>query len=218
MANSTPYGHDYFEKGIHLGISGYANYSWMPELTMRMAHFMITKLGLHGDIVLDFGCAKGYLVHAFRLLEIEAYGCDVSSYAIDCCPSQIRNFLFDLSKESLSSIINDVKPSCIIAKDVLEHLDEKLLRQTLRTISRFKPRIIFVAVPLSNLDDEPYIVPSYEADVTHILRKSRPWWISLFHQYFSEYTIDAMNKFQGCKDNWTNIYPGGNLFILASLP
>ena len=43
---------------------------------MRMAHHLITEFN-NAEKQSDFGCAKGFLVKALRLLNVEAYG-DVS--------------------------------------------------------------------------------------------------------------------------------------------
>jgi len=65
---------DYYERGVELGISGYSNYRWMPELTIPMCHEMINILNIKDDeTILDFGCAKGYVVKGFRLLHKIAY-------------------------------------------------------------------------------------------------------------------------------------------------
>ena len=53
--------------------------------------------------VLDTGCAKGFLVEAFKELDVEAFGVDVSKYAISCARPHIRSNLHevDLNKEAL---------------------------------------------------------------------------------------------------------------------
>ena len=85
------YDADYFERGVRTQKSGYQNYSWLPELTLKMAHHLVTQLPLEEcQKVLDFGCAKGFLVKALRILDIEAYGVDISRYAIDCVDPEVR--------------------------------------------------------------------------------------------------------------------------------
>ena len=51
--------------------------------------------------VLDLGCAKGFLVYALRKLGVEAFGLDISPYALSCCPQQIRPYVSvaDLSRD-----------------------------------------------------------------------------------------------------------------------
>ena len=69
----------YYEDGINNHISGYENYHWMPERTIREATSLINNLNF--DTVLDFGCAKGFMVYAMSLLGKQSYGVDISDYA-----------------------------------------------------------------------------------------------------------------------------------------
>jgi 2-polyprenyl-3-methyl-5-hydroxy-6-metoxy-1,4-benzoquinol methylase len=72
----------YYESGPQSEKSLYQNFRWIPELTIPLAHHIVQSMGImHDQTVMDFGCAKGYLVNALRLLKLEAYGVDVSEYA-----------------------------------------------------------------------------------------------------------------------------------------
>lgn len=53
--------------------------------------------------VLDIGCAMGFLVKALKDLGVEAWGVDVSRYAIDNAPADIHPNLYqiDLTKDKL---------------------------------------------------------------------------------------------------------------------
>ncbi len=73
------YDADYFLRGKATGKSLYEDYRWMPGLTIPMVRSMISHLGIaNADMVLDFGCARGYVVRAFRELGYLAYGYDTS--------------------------------------------------------------------------------------------------------------------------------------------
>ena len=52
---------------------------------------------------MDIGCAKGFLVLAFRNLSIEAYGVDISEYAISNAPNEVKQYLYkvDIEQDSL---------------------------------------------------------------------------------------------------------------------
>ena len=211
------YNEDYFERGPVLGISGYMNYSWMPELTMRMAHKFILAFPIAPhETVLDFGCAKGYLVKALRLLDVEAFGVDVSEYALSHADVEVRDFCAHVTGcDDLTLFQRDY--DWLIAKDVMEHLSEVELSLLLRAaVPRVKK--IFAAVPLAS-DDEcgKYIIPEYDRDVTHITAKSFGWWQRLFSEH--EWTIErASHQFDGCKENWTSRWDEGNAFFIASSP
>ena len=88
--NSRKFDKDYFENGIKTRVSLYENFRWMPWISLPFAN-LIKEL-YPNKSVLDYGCAKGFIVYALRLLNVEAYGYDPSKYAIDNCKEEVRKF------------------------------------------------------------------------------------------------------------------------------
>ena len=170
------YDENYFERGLQLGISGYTSYSWMPELTLKMAEFLINELELKNKKVLDFGCAKGYLVKALRIYGIEAYGYDASEYATTHVPLEIRKYCYWSGNNPIKSILSNNNIDIIISKDVFEHLSEHELIDLLKGIKDSSVKEIYVVVPTSIKNEGNYIIEAYENDKTHILRKTIGWW------------------------------------------
>jgi hypothetical protein len=212
---SDKYDKDYYENGIVKGISGYVNYSWMPELTFPMAFHLIKSLNLSNtEKVLDYGCAKGFLVKALRLFGIDAYGVDISSYAISQVDPNIKEYCKQINDCNDLEIFNQ-NYEFMIAKDVFEHLSVSDLNTLLKNCKK-NIKNIFVAIPLAEDDSAgKYIVPEYDKDITHLIAKSSDWWKSFFEEngwhvrYFS-------NVFPGLKENWTSQYPLGNGFFILS--
>ncbi|MDG5496777.1 methyltransferase domain-containing protein [Niveispirillum sp. BGYR6] len=205
------YDEDYYERGVIVGKSGYMNYRWMPEMTLRMAHFMIQNLGLkQGQRVLDFGCAKGFLVKAFRILDIDAEGIDVSEYAIRMVDTELRDhcrLITGVEDENCFVGNYDI----LIAKDVFEHLTEEQVR-TLLVRAKNSCKRVFAAIPLAADDDiGSFIVPEYNKDITHITAKSFNWWQNLFIDCGWKIE-DASFNCIGIKENWTRYWPEGNGF------
>ncbi len=202
------YNEEYFENGITSGKSGYQDYRWMPERTIKFAHKIIKELGLRdGDRVLDFGCAKGYLVKAFRILDIDAYGCDISEYAMSEADKDIAPYLVEIKN---GKIPFDERFEHVISKDVFEHLDIAGLEKTLDECARVSDKL-FSVIPLGN--GKKYIVPQYEDDVTHILRKSREWWEDRFEQ--KGWRVNRFSYLvKGMKDNWARFPKGNGFFFL----
>ncbi len=209
------YDQTYFESGLVAGVSGYMNYTWLAEQTLRMAHRFILDLPIRrGDKVLDFGCAKGFLVKAFRILDVEAYGADVSKYALDHAPVEVADYC------SLISGCDDSRLfprsyDWLIGKDVFEHLVEKELRTLLRHATG-KVKKMFAAIPLAANDEcGKYIIPAYDQDITHVTAKTLGWWKDLF---VSEgWRVEtAAHTFEGCKENWTKVWNEGNAFFIIS--
>ncbi|MBT4672744.1 MAG: hypothetical protein HOB64_11555, partial [Rhodospirillaceae bacterium] len=44
LYKQVPFDREYFEFGAVTGVSGYTNYRWMPELTLRMAYHLVRQL------------------------------------------------------------------------------------------------------------------------------------------------------------------------------
>jgi hypothetical protein len=162
-----PFDADYFERGEALGLSLYTDYRWLPELTIPLAHELVTTLGIGRDkTILDFGCAKGFLVKALRLLHYEAHGFDISDYALAAAPTEIRPYLHKQMRW-------DSPFSWTIAKDVLEHIPYDHIDAVLSAI-RANTDCAFAIVPLG--DGYRYNAPDYERDVTHFIREGYAWW------------------------------------------
>lgn len=173
LRTQTLYDREYFEDGVRTGKSLYENYRWLPELTIPMCAELIELLGIRKtETVLDFGCAKGYMVQALRLLGRRAWGYEPSNYARK---KGIEEFGQDLFVSDAVRFYD-----WIIAKDTLEHLTEDEIDEQLVC---FNSRNLFVVVPLSD-DGVKYNAPEYELDGTHITRRSLEWWtLKLKEQY-----------------------------------
>ena len=130
---------DYYEQGVQTKKSGYQNYRWMPELTMRMVHHMIVDLGIKKkQKVLDFGCAKGYSVKSFRMFDIDAYGVDISSYAIQSViPDKWKTPEYCKLIVDWEMPFKNIKFDWIIAKDAIEHLNEEELSKFLKMSKKY---------------------------------------------------------------------------------
>lgn len=170
------YGAGYFEKGEG---SGYKNYSWKPKLIGPRLNIIIntTKVSPPNKI-LDFGCAKGYYVRWLRQKGFKAIGLDVSSYALAKAFSDTKKYLFSTSKKPLASF-KDKEFDLTIAKDVLEHLSEYKLKQTIKKLSRISKKLV-VIVPICN-PNRKYVNNKDENDVTHNIRYTKKEWLKILN-------------------------------------
>lgn len=209
------YDEEYFERGVISGTSCYINYSWMPELSIRMAHFMTVNLPIvQKQKVLDYGCAKGFTVKALRLLGVDAYGVDISDYAISKAPTETKPYC--------SKISDVADPNCfaqdydwLISKDVFEHIHIADLNKLLHCC-REHVKKMFIVVPLSADDySNKFIIPEYDRDVTHITIKTKAWWEKTFRKH--GWTTERFTyEFEGIKESWTKAWPKGNAFFILS--
>jgi len=167
LTTPTSYDETYYENGIAAGVSCYENYRWLPELTIPLCAEMCEILEIKPtDTILDFGCAKGYMVKAFRLLHRQAFGYDISQYAKDNACIELEDEYTDYYQ-------------WVIAKDVFEHLMYTELDHVLSSLACDN---IFVVVPLGR--NGKYVNPDDEKDKTHIIRENRTWWVNRIMAYF----------------------------------
>lgn len=208
---SNPYNEDYFLRGQELGISGYTNYHWMPDLTIPMAQAIVDHCGIvKGSRVLDFGCARGYLVKAMLGLGFDAYGVDLSEWALENCDPEVKGRVTKI--EGLAHRYMMTPFDWIVAKDVLEHVE--YVERMILALMDAATVGVFAVVPLSPLDKNRYVIPSYEEDITHIQRWSLPTWVRMF--IHPGWSVQASYRLKGVKDNYYKKgWECGNGFIIA---
>lgn len=86
IRESCKFGEKYFDGPREYGYGGYYyDGRWKPVAKDIIKHFQL----LPGDKVLDIGCAKGFLVKDLVELGIDAYGLDISEYALKNCSPEI---------------------------------------------------------------------------------------------------------------------------------
>ena len=200
------YDENYYMRGKELGISGYTSYSWLPDMTVPMAGAIVTHCRMMDtDRILDFGCARGYLVKALRMLGYDTYGVDVSQWATENCDEEVREYV------SVADDEDDLpKVDWIIAKDVLEHIP--YVSYTVSRLMACAEKGVFIVVPLSPHEASPYVVPDYEGDATHCQRRTLSGWIDMFIR--PGWSVEASYRVPGIKDNYAS-WEKGNGFLTA---
>jgi cyclopropane fatty-acyl-phospholipid synthase-like methyltransferase len=205
MIQADYYDENYFERGAEVGKSLYSHYRWMPELTIPMCHHIVQYCNIKDEKVLDFGCAKGYSVYALRLLGIDAYGVDMSEYAIQESPKEVEKYVRIIKQyEDFNQ-----QYGITLAKDVLEHIPYEDLEKQLRIFYRNSQKV-FIIVPLGS--DGKYFIDSYESDKSHFIREDLDWWTKQVENV--GYTITESTYDLGpFKKNWQFNEKGNGLII-----
>jgi ubiquinone/menaquinone biosynthesis C-methylase UbiE len=115
---SKQYGDMYFDGPRDYGYGGYRyDGRWVPVAKDIVAHFDLKP----GDRVLDIGCAKGFLVKDLMIAcpGIEAFGLDISEYALKHCEPEVVGRLHLGSADNLPFPDNSF--DCVISLNTIHN-------------------------------------------------------------------------------------------------
>lgn len=194
---------EYYERGLETGVSAYQHYHWMPELTIPLAMTLIDYLQIKKtDSVLEVGCSKGYLVKALRILHREAWGIDISDYALSCVPEDVKAFCGPPNR-----LEHSFYDFCI-AKDVFEHIPVDELADMLQKLN---VSILFAIIPLG--ENGKYNAEVNNMDKSHIICEDADWWEQFFFE-MGWLLIDFSYKVDGIKESYSSIERAHGFFTL----
>ena len=126
---------------------------------------------------LDVGCAKGFLVEALRDRGVEAFGLDISEYAI----SQVRDNLKPYCWVASASDPFPQRHDLIVCIEVLEHLGKEAGKIAVANLCAYSDDVLFSSTP----DDD--------GDATHINVQPIEYWAELFARqgFYRDLDFDA---------------------------
>ncbi len=159
------YGKEYFDRyNIESGVRYERDEPMWNKHFETFAQTLIERY--QPQTVLDVGCAKGFLVEHLRDNGVEAFGIDISPYAISLVREDIRPYCHVASgKDPLSRKFDLI--TCI---EMAEHMPEAEACAMIAEICAHTDQIIFSSTP-DGLDDP-----------THINIHPADYWIALFQQ------------------------------------
>jgi ubiquinone/menaquinone biosynthesis C-methylase UbiE len=204
------YGEDYFDKPKDpLQESGYGDvYADIGEF-QQVAE--LSRELFAPKRVLDVGCAKGFQVGALHSRGMEAWGIDISEYAVETAPTDISTWL------KVGTCTDIAFPAqyfdLVLVLETLEHVPPIDISKTMRELRRVARRWVWASIP--SLGSNPYgpnginggkvgdeYLPLYEDNVIdlvpfkhlytdangipihgHLAMASFDWWTSVFNQH-----------------------------------
>jgi SAM-dependent methyltransferase len=143
LAAANAFGALYFDGPREMGYGGYRyDGRWQPVARDIIRHFGLKP----GDRVLDVGCAKGFLVKDLMaaLPGLEAFGIDVSDYALMHCEPEV------VGRLHLGSCVRlpfpDRSFAAVLSINTIHNLERPDVVRALREIERLAPGRGFVQV------------------------------------------------------------------------
>jgi hypothetical protein len=127
--------------------------------------------------VLDAGCAMGFLVEGLRKFDVEAFGVDISDYAIQNVHENIKPYCWQGS-------ITDSFPQkydLIVTIEVLEHMSKEQSEAAVANLCAHSDDILFSSSPFD------YKEP------THFNVQPPEYWVNIFsrHSFYRDVDFDA---------------------------
>tara|TARA_R110000782_G_scaffold67650_5_gene136622 strand:+ start:12346 stop:12996 length:651 start_codon:yes stop_codon:yes gene_type:complete len=153
---SREYGEAYFDGAREFGYGGYRyDGRWQPVARDIVEHFNLSP----GDKVLDVGCAKGFLVKDLRAIGIDAYGVDVSTYALAHAEPEAHPYLQIASADNLP--FSDRAFDAVLAINTIHNLDRQGCVAAVREIERLAPGKGFIQVDSYRTPEQKEIFESW---------------------------------------------------------
>lgn len=154
----------YFDKDYFIGgnKSNYYYYGVADDMVSRCLE-IIEKY--HPKRLLDIGCAYGYFVGTFRKNGVDAYGIDISEFAIEQACEEAKRYIFKAKAQDIPFPDNFF--DLIVSWDTLEHIPEQDLPKATSEINRVGQRQRIVIATEILLGDK---------DKSHVIIKPLEWW------------------------------------------
>jgi ubiquinone/menaquinone biosynthesis C-methylase UbiE len=137
------YGEAYFDGPREYGYGGYRyDGRWLPVAEDIARHFGLRP----GDRVLDVGCAKGFLVKDLMKVcpGLEAFGIDISAYALMHCEPEVVGRLHLGSAVTLPFPTNSFQ--AVVSINTIHNLERQDAIGAAREIERLAPGRGFIQV------------------------------------------------------------------------
>ena len=154
----------------------YTEEYYLPRDQALAAH-LVQRFRPRSALVL--GCARGYLVKSLRDLGVEAFGVDLSEWAIKNCHRDAKDFVYvgdvcDLSRWSSKQF------DLVVALDVFEHVRVPDLYAAISEAARVGRNVV-LDVPVGEDDSKPD--RSDGSDKSHVSVYSAQWWKNQFGKH-----------------------------------
>ncbi len=176
------FGKDYYDNpDVLQGFGGYhydGRYQSCAEQLCKSLDF---------ETILDFGCAKGFLLYEFLKQSKNITGIDHSVYALSHAKDEVKPFLYrSITDVSLASLNN---LEVVLTRDVFPHLDYESVCSLLEYFQDHCPdlKLFYIEILVGNDKSSSAMLKDW--DPTHKLIHGIQWWNKLFEQFDLPYNI-----------------------------
>ena len=175
IKEAKKFGKLYFDGPREYGYGGY----FYDGRWKKVAEDIVSYYNLKSKSkILDVGCGKGFLVKDLCDIDMDAYGIDISEYAIKNSPEDIKNRLKIGSAEVLPYKNNYF--DLVISINTLHNLKREDCKTAIREIVRVTKKNSFIQVDSYNTPKEKEIFEDWV--LTAVFHCYPQEWIDLFKE------------------------------------
>jgi SAM-dependent methyltransferase len=184
-ALACQFGKDYFDGDRRHGYGGYHYHPrfWQGTVRRFRDHFGLGD----GASVLDVGCGKGYMLYDFKQLmpALCIAGIDVSAYALENAPLEVRPFLRLGNARALP--FPDLSFDLVLAINTIHNLGREDCKRALGEIQRVSRRNAFVVVDAWRTPEQERLLKRWVLTAKTTMHVDG--WVALFRE--AGYTGDC---------------------------
>lgn len=173
------YDREYYEGKKSEYRLGYSK-SLLGDLLQNLANIyraLSIKLFINPKSCLDVGCGTGRLVYFLRKFGVEAYGIEISRYALEIADSQLKPYL---KYGDITNIpYQDDRFDLVSTFDVLEHLERSKLKKAVEETVRVSKKCILHKIYTI---ENTWINLFHGQDFSHLSVLSREFWANIFKE------------------------------------
>ena len=162
---------DYFESHNKSNYGSYCDFPFFKDV----AKFIYNKF-LPRD-VLEFGCARGFIIRWLRRLGVDAHGVDISTYAVSTAPDEVKPYL------EIGDITNynPIKRyDLVLCLETIEHVDPQDTNKIVKCLFDSTEEYCLISTPITSKegtnDNEK------DGDHSHINIHTKDYWVNKFKQ------------------------------------
>ncbi len=138
----------FYNREYYMGKKGGHRFPHAESFWGKLFHSLVTlyrailiKLFLAPKRCLDIGCGTGQLVKWLRKFGVDAYGVDISQYAIELADKEAKPFL--KTGDILKLPYEDNSFDTVVSYDVLERIEQSKIREAIEESIRVSQKTIF---------------------------------------------------------------------------
>lgn len=177
MSYREIYNKSYYDHyGTASGSINYGDRDFWGDLFQNIAKQIVENH--HPKTFLDAGCAFGFLVAELRKLGVEAYGIDVSEYAISNVPEEAKGYCFAASLLDKFPEELPEKFDLITNIEVIEHLYAEDGDRVIEKLCSLTDAVLFSSDPTDY------------AEITHVNVQQPEYWVERFARHGFYHVLD----------------------------